>query len=444
MNRDWFLQTQAETRARVAAYLRWQPHVTIDAHEMGTNTGHYYFDPPAEPILELITPKQRDWFARFGRRQGRRFDEFGFGYTTREVYDAFYPGYGSTWPVLHGSIGILWEQPGARGLVVDREDGTTLHYHDGVRHHYVSSLSTVETAAAHARELVADFANYRASAVATRPRRAGPRLPPPARRHPRPRREAGRPARQERHRGPPDDRPGEGQGEGGPRRRREGVDRPGRELSRPRRPARRRGSSARSSTPTSTWARTFRKRQLDRKARRLGDEIYDLTAWSLPTAFGIKALAVVEARDDRERAGPEPDVDRPRRRARAGEGRLPRPRPRTTRRCGSSAGPLRLGLRVHVFDQPTTLGGVKFAKGTLLLRTADNPDRLHEASAAPRRARPDRPRDRHRARRRGGRARRLRRDLGQAARRSRWSSTARPRRSPGTPGTSSTRSGSTR
>ena len=164
MNRDWFLQTQVESQARVAAYLRWQPHVTIDAHEMGPNA-EYYFDPPADPILELITPKQREWFGKFGTRQGKRFDQFGFAYTTREIYDAFYPGYGSTWPTLHGSIGILWEQAGARGLVVDREDQKKLHYHDGVRHHYVSSISTVETAAATASELVKDFHEYRASAI---------------------------------------------------------------------------------------------------------------------------------------------------------------------------------------------------------------------------------------------------------------------------------------
>ena len=35
--------------------------------------------------------------------------------------------------------------------------------------------------------------------------------------------------------------------------------------------------------------------------------------------------------------------------------------------------------RVHVFDQPTALGGVKFAKGTLLMRTGENPESLHEA-----------------------------------------------------------------
>ncbi|KAJ3052505.1 hypothetical protein HK102_011869, partial [Quaeritorhiza haematococci] len=109
MNRDWFLQTQSETRDKIAAYLTWQPHVLIDAHEMGTNN-EYYFDPPADPILDLITPRQREWFERFGKRQAGRFDGFGFLYTSRELYDGFYPGYGTTWPALHGSIGILWEQ----------------------------------------------------------------------------------------------------------------------------------------------------------------------------------------------------------------------------------------------------------------------------------------------------------------------------------------------
>ena len=67
---------------------------------------------------------------------------------------------------MHGSIGILWEQAGARGLVIDRDDQKKLYYHDGVRHHYVSSISTVETAAAMGKELVKDFYEYRASAIA--------------------------------------------------------------------------------------------------------------------------------------------------------------------------------------------------------------------------------------------------------------------------------------
>ena len=50
--------------------------------------------------------------------------------------------------------------------MIDREDEKKLHYHDGVRRHYVSSISCVETAAATAKDLVKDFYEYRASAIA--------------------------------------------------------------------------------------------------------------------------------------------------------------------------------------------------------------------------------------------------------------------------------------
>jgi Zinc carboxypeptidase len=376
LNRDWFLQTQLESRARVAAYLRWQPHVTIDAHEMGPNT-EYYFDPPADPILELITPKQREWFGKFGTRQGKRFDQFGFAYTTREIYDAFYPGYGSTWPTLHGSIGILWEQAGARGLVVDREDQRKLHYHDGVRHHYVSSVSTVETAAAMARELVKDFHEYRASAIAlgkNGPVRDYVLLPgaTPAR--------TAALARLLDHNGIEVRRVKEA----GAAKAKADIDTTAKDFPVPvgsyhisvAQPA---GRLARSLLDARfDMGEAFRKRQLDRKVRRLGDEIYDLTAWSLPLAFGIRSLAV---------EGP----------ARIVSESVPTPKA-----AGAVIGPerakvgylihaddeaamvaladlLRHDYRVHVFDQPTVLNGEKFSKGTLLLRTGENPGTVHEA-----------------------------------------------------------------
>src|SRR4029078_12475008 len=34
MNRDWFAQSQPETRGRAALYLEWFPHVVVDLHEM--------------------------------------------------------------------------------------------------------------------------------------------------------------------------------------------------------------------------------------------------------------------------------------------------------------------------------------------------------------------------------------------------------------------------
>jgi hypothetical protein len=374
MNRDWFLQTQAETQARVAAYLDWLPQVLIDAHEMGSNS-NYYFDPPADPILELITPKQIVWFGKFGTRQGQRFDQYGFPYTSREVYDAFYPGYGSTWPTLHGAIGILWEQASARGLVVDRDDETKLHFHDGVRHHYVSSLSTVETAAGASKDLLKDFYEYRASAMT--PGRDGQVrdyiLLPGAT----PARAAKLAALLEKN-GIETRRvtaavtlKAKGDLDSGVKDWTVPVGSYHVSLAQPA------GRLARSLLePQFDMGEAFRKRQLDRKARRLGDEIYDLTSWSLPLAFGITSLKV---------EGPATIVSEP---------------VRGTRTGGLVRGPerakvgylihaedeasivalgdlLRHGYRVHVFDQPTTLGGETFGKGTLLLRIGENLETVH-------------------------------------------------------------------
>ena len=375
MNRDWFLQTQFETQTRIAAYLQWQPHVTIDAHEMGSNS-EYYFDPPADPILELITPKQREWFARFGMRQGRRFDQYGFPYTSREVYDAFYPGYGSTWPTLHGSIGILWEQAGARGLIIDRDDQKQLHYHDGVRHHYVSSISTVETAAAMGKELVKDFYDYRASAIALG--REGPVRdyillagPTPAR--------AATLAQLLVNNGIEVRRVARA----GTVKAKGGIDETAKDWPVPvgsyhvtvAQPA---GRLARSLLDARfDMGEAFRKRQLDRKVRRLGDEIYDLTGWSLPLAFGVASLTI----EGSSKIASDPigapkatgNVVGP---ARAKVGYLIHAEDDAAMVALGDL--LRHGFRAHVFDQPTSLGGEKFAKGTLLLRTNENDDTIHE------------------------------------------------------------------
>ena len=78
--------------------------------------------------------------------------------------------------------------------------------------------------------------------------------------------------------------------------------------------------------PRFDMGEAFRKRQLDRKVRRLDDEIYDLTAWSLPLAFGITSLTV----EGPSKIASEP-VETPKatgivNRAGAGAGRLPDPR----------------------------------------------------------------------------------------------------------------------
>ncbi len=164
MNRDWFALTQPETRGRIAAFLDFMPLIFVDLHEMGSDSS-YFFSPEADPFNPDITVSQRASLDLIGRNNARWFDRFGFDYYTREVFDAFYPGYGAAWPLFHGSIGTTYEQASARGLTASRADGREMTFNDTVQRHFTSSVATLETAAANRERLLRDFYAYRASAI---------------------------------------------------------------------------------------------------------------------------------------------------------------------------------------------------------------------------------------------------------------------------------------
>ena len=165
LNRDWFALTQPETRGRIEILLKWLPQVFVDLHEMGGD-GTYYFAPEAVPYNPHLSDDQRASLELFGRNNARWFDEYGFDYFTREVYDAFYPGYGASWPSYFGAVAMTYEQASPRGLVLRRTDGELLHFRDAVRHHFVASVSTAETAARNREKLLADFYDYGVTALA--------------------------------------------------------------------------------------------------------------------------------------------------------------------------------------------------------------------------------------------------------------------------------------
>ena len=369
MNRDWFAQTQPETRGRAALYLEWFPHVVVDLHEMDADSS-YYFAPPADPINPHITKDQQKWFDAFGRANAATFDGRGFAYFTREVYDSFYPGYGESWPILQGAIGMTYEQASARGLRIRRDDDTTLSYYDGLLHHFTAAITTAHTAAKNRAAIVRDFYEYRRSAVA--------------------------------------------QGESGVR---EYLLLPGRDPSRADRLARLLASQgvevsradepfklATRTLPAGTWIvpaaqpsgrlvrnlldpetlqpESFIKEQDRRRQKRLGEQIYDVTAWSLPLAFDVEVVAAEQktlakatpfaqyaaaARADQAAvsaapAGPAPKV-----------GFLI---PWGSAAAGLVADALRQGIRVRSADLPFTLGGRAYAAGTVLVRTADNAETM--------------------------------------------------------------------
>ncbi|MDX2178553.1 MAG: M14 family metallopeptidase [Bryobacteraceae bacterium] len=164
MNRDWFALTQPETRARIKMLLDWYPLVFVDLHEMGGETT-YYFAPEAVPYNPHITKSQRESLDWFGKNNAKHFDTFGFSYFTREVFDAFYPGYGASWPIYYGGIAMTYENASLRGLKYQRADGTVVEYPQSVQRHFVASIASCEAAAQNRQRLVENFYNYRKTAV---------------------------------------------------------------------------------------------------------------------------------------------------------------------------------------------------------------------------------------------------------------------------------------
>jgi hypothetical protein len=160
LNRDWAWQTQVETQQRIKKYNEWMPQIHVDYHEQGYNEP-YYFAPAAEPFHEVITPWQRKFQTDIGRNHAKYFDKNSWLYFTRERFDLFYPSYGDTWPTYNGSIGMTYEQGGiGAGLGIINEDGDTLTLRDRTLHHFTTGISTVEIASMNAGELVKNFKSF--------------------------------------------------------------------------------------------------------------------------------------------------------------------------------------------------------------------------------------------------------------------------------------------
>ncbi len=159
LNRDWTWMSQPETRARLATWDRWNPQVHVDFHEMSPRSSYFFF-PPTPPINPIYPEHVLEWGRRIGAGNAGAFDEEGWLYFTEESYDLFYPGYGDSWPSLLGSIGMTYEQGGGggAGLAYRRPDGSILTLRDRAMHHRTAGRATLRTAAEGKTDLLLGFA----------------------------------------------------------------------------------------------------------------------------------------------------------------------------------------------------------------------------------------------------------------------------------------------
>ncbi len=154
LNRQWLLLTQQESRAWQAAWQHWRPHVSADFHEMG-RAASYYFHPGVptrrNPLIPEALRRFADQIAAFHRSA---LDRVGRLYYSEESFDNFYPGKGSTYPQLNGSVGFLFEAATANGGLVNTPEGPR-SLADNIRAHFLTSLSTIRGAVALKDELLA-------------------------------------------------------------------------------------------------------------------------------------------------------------------------------------------------------------------------------------------------------------------------------------------------
>lgn len=153
LNRDWLLLTQTESQHRIQQFQKWQPHVLDDHHEMGSDKTFFFQPGVPQRTNPLIPQKNIELTNKLAQFHSKTLDEKQALYYSREDYDDFYPGKGSTYPDLHGSIGILFEQASARGGNLQTSEGKRLLW-QGIDNQFRTAVSTLQGAYALKSELI--------------------------------------------------------------------------------------------------------------------------------------------------------------------------------------------------------------------------------------------------------------------------------------------------
>ncbi len=145
LNRDWLLLSQVESQARIKAFHQWNPHVLDDHHEMGSDKTFFFQPGVPDRTNPLIPQKNIGLTTELATYHAKTLSDKGVRFYSQESYDDFYPGKGSTYPDLQGSIGILFEQARANGGNLSTDEGMRTLV-DGIDNQFRTALSTLKGA----------------------------------------------------------------------------------------------------------------------------------------------------------------------------------------------------------------------------------------------------------------------------------------------------------
>ncbi len=155
LNRDWLPVQHPESRSRIPHFHRWKPAIVTDFHEMGSNAT-YFFQPGVPSRVNPFIPEANQTLTgQIARFHAQALDQIGSLYYTRESFDDYYAGKGSTYPDLNGGIGILFEQASSRGHLQQTIHGP-MDFAYTIRNQVITVLSTMR-AAVHLRHELREY-----------------------------------------------------------------------------------------------------------------------------------------------------------------------------------------------------------------------------------------------------------------------------------------------
>ncbi len=154
LNRDWLPAVHIESQNRLKWFHMWKPNILTDHHEQGSNAT-FFFQPGVPSRVNPLTPeKNQQLTAKLAKFHAAFLDRIGSLYFTKENYDDFYYGKGSTYPDINGAIGILFEQASSRGHLQQTANGL-LSFPFTIRNQFTTTLSTIEGAKVLRKEFLA-------------------------------------------------------------------------------------------------------------------------------------------------------------------------------------------------------------------------------------------------------------------------------------------------
>ena len=155
LNRQWLLLTQPEPRAWMKKWHEWRPNLTVDYHEMSGGQTYYFHPGVATRTNPLVPAGAEELLEQIVRTSEAFLDGEARLYFHGESFDNYYIGKGSTFPLVNGGVGVLYEAGATLGRELDTANGLRT-YRENIRKHFRTGIASIRAGA----DLKSEYLRY--------------------------------------------------------------------------------------------------------------------------------------------------------------------------------------------------------------------------------------------------------------------------------------------